>query len=141
MHVCLRVSVAHYAVLLPYSSAHCENTDDPNRYEAWASNVGARREPYWYKLARDRHLGLRKLGPDSAGSWIARYRDEAGSRHYQALGECSDACDFDAAKVAAESWFKDLDRGVADRHEDGELATVGSGRAAAAASDGQAGSH
>ncbi|MDB6159843.1 MAG: hypothetical protein JWO04_3549 [Gammaproteobacteria bacterium] len=40
-----------------------------------------RREPYWYKLARDRHLGLRKLGPDSAGSWIARYRDEAGSRH------------------------------------------------------------
>src|ERR1700730_1496020 len=85
-----------------------------------------RREPYWYKLARDRHLGLRKLGPDSAGSWIARYRDEAGRGHYKALGECLDACDSDAAKIAAESWFKDLDRGVADRHEDGELATVGS---------------
>jgi hypothetical protein len=41
MHVCLQLSVAHYAVLLPYSSAQCESRDDPNRYEAWASNVGA----------------------------------------------------------------------------------------------------
>jgi hypothetical protein len=24
--------------------------------------LGPPREPYWYKLARDRHLGLRKLG-------------------------------------------------------------------------------
>lgn len=36
----------------------------------------ARREPYWYKLSRDRHLGLRKLSVRSVGSWIARFRDE-----------------------------------------------------------------
>ena len=38
-----------------------------------------RREPYWYKLARDRHLGLRKLTEGTRGSWIARFRDESGA--------------------------------------------------------------
>jgi integrase len=84
-----------------------------------------RREPYWYKLARDRHLGLRKLSAESAGSWIARLRDETGRRHYKALGECGDPYDFDAAKLGAESWSKDCERGVTDR-QNGETCTVAS---------------
>src|ERR1700730_1461305 len=83
-----------------------------------------RREPYWYKLARDRHLGLRKLHPASAGAWIARFRDEARERHYKSLGECSNTFDFDAARVAAESWFRDQEQGVRDRADDGGPATV-----------------
>src|SRR5579862_5097410 len=78
-----------------------------------------RREPYWYKLSRDRHLGLRKLSQQSVGSWIARYRDETRQRRYKSLGECSDSFDFDAAKVAAEVWFRDKERGVCDRDEEG----------------------
>jgi len=84
-----------------------------------------RREPYWYKLARDRHLGLRKLSADRAGSWIARLRDDTGQRHYKALGECADDYDFDAAKISAESWFKDCERGVTNR-PNGEVPTVAS---------------
>jgi integrase len=83
-----------------------------------------RREPYWYKLARDRHLGLRKLHAESTGAWIARFRDEASERHYKSLGESSSTFDFDAAKVAAESWFRDQERGVRDRDDDGGPATV-----------------
>jgi integrase len=81
--------------------------------------LAARREPYWYKLSRDRHLGLRKLSQDSFGSWIARFRDEARQRHYKSLGECSDTFGFDAAKVAAEVWFRDREQGVRERDEDG----------------------
>jgi integrase len=79
----------------------------------------ARREPYWYKLSRDRHLGLRKLSQQSVGSWIARFRDEARHRQYKSLGECSDTFDFDAAKIAAEVWFRDKEQGVRDRDEEG----------------------
>jgi integrase len=79
----------------------------------------ARREPYWYKLSRDRHLGLRKLSQQSVGSWIARFRDEARHRQYKALGECSATLDFDAAKIAAEVWFRDQEHGVRDRDEEG----------------------
>jgi integrase len=86
--------------------------------------LAARREPYWYKLSRDRHLGLRKLSQDSVGSWIARFRDEARHRHYKSLGEYSDAFGFDAAKVAAEVWFRDREQGVGERREEGP-ATVG----------------
>jgi hypothetical protein len=56
-----------------------------------------RREPYWYKLSRGRHLGLRKLEVASPGTWIAKYRDEAGKRFHESLGEYSDAFGFDEA--------------------------------------------
>jgi integrase len=83
-----------------------------------------RREPYWYKLARDRHLGLRKLTAGTPGTWIARFRDDTGSRHYQSLGECSGKFDFDAAKVAAEAWFRDREHGVTGPDEHDGPATV-----------------
>src|SRR6266513_2329210 len=85
----------------------------------------ARREPYWYKLSRHRHLGLRKLSERSVGSWIARFRDEARHRQYKSLGECSATLDFDAAKIAAEVWFRDQEQGVRERDEEGP-ATVAS---------------
>ena len=86
--------------------------------------LAGRREPYWYKLSRDRHLGLRKLSQKSVGSWIARYRDEARQRHYKSLGECSDTLDFDGAKVAAEIWFRDKELGVRDIDEEEGPATI-----------------
>jgi hypothetical protein len=39
-------------------------------------------------------------------SWVARWRDDAGKQNYHSLGYASDTFDFDAAKVAAEVWFK-----------------------------------
>lgn len=86
--------------------------------------LAIRREPYWYKLARDRHLGLRKLTEGSPGAWIARFRNESGARRYQALGECTEVFDFDAAKIAAEVWFRDLEQGIEPRDDDGTPATV-----------------
>lgn len=85
--------------------------------------LASRREPYWRKLSKGRHLGFRKLA-DGAGSWIAKYRGEDGERAYKALGEFSEALDFDQAKVAAEAWFADLDRGVTGRTHDGKEVTV-----------------
>lgn len=86
--------------------------------------LGIRREPYWYKLARDRHLGLRKLTEGSPGAWIARFRDESGARRYQALGECTEVFDFDEAKVVAETWFRDLEQGIESHDDDGKPTTI-----------------
>jgi integrase len=73
-----------------------------------------RREPHWYKHAKDRHVGFRKTAaaPDVRGSWIGRYRREDGKRTYMALGELSDLLGFDQAVAKALVWFKELDRGV-----------------------------
>jgi len=86
--------------------------------------LAPRREPYWYKLSRDRHLGVRKLSEQSTGTWIARFRDESGKRQYRSLGECGETLDFDAAKLAAEAWFRDHEHGVRDRLHTGERSTV-----------------
>jgi integrase len=82
-----------------------------------------RREPYWYKLSRGRHLGLRKLEDASPGTWIAKYRDEAGKRLHESLGEYSEAFGFDEAKVAAEKWFAQCDGGGA-QHASGKAVDV-----------------
>ena len=82
-----------------------------------------RREPYWYKLSKGRFLGLRKL-PDGHASWIARLRDDQGDQKYKYLNELSEAFDFDQAKRDAEHWFRDIDRGVSGRNDDGIVATV-----------------
>ena len=56
---------------------------------------------------------------------MARYWEDRGKQRYHALGECSETRSFDAAKIEAETWFKDCERGVSDRQEDGAAATVG----------------
>ena len=87
--------------------------------------LAPRREPYWQKLSKGRYLGIRKL-PSGHAAWIARYRDDEGTQHYKALGEVSDAFGFDEAKQAAETWMRDAERGVSDRHDDGSRVTVAS---------------
>ncbi|MCX7054977.1 MAG: hypothetical protein NTU56_12360, partial [Proteobacteria bacterium] len=80
------------------------------------------REPFWHKLSTGRYLGLRlNLRGES---WIGRFRDEDGGQQYKALGELSPEFGFDPAKVAAELWFRDLERGVSGRTDDGDTATV-----------------
>ncbi|GMW05427.1 MAG: hypothetical protein AMXMBFR8_02240 [Nevskiales bacterium] len=70
--------------------------------------LAVRREPYWLKLETGRSLGYRKTA--AAGFWIARYRDRAGKKHYNALGQ-STGDDFDNAKRRAEAWFKTITGG------------------------------
>ena len=85
-------------------------------------DLTVRREPHWTKLSAGRYLGFRKL--DVGGTWIARYRTEDGAQKYKAIGELLPEFGFDQAKVAAEIWFRDLDRGVTGKTDDGKDATV-----------------
>lgn len=80
------------------------------------------REPFWQKLSTGRYLGLRLN--IRGESWIARYRNDDGDQQYKAIGELSPEFGYDQAKVAAEAWFKDLDRGVTGKTDDGKDATV-----------------
>lgn len=77
-----------------------------------------RREPYWVVISRGCALGYRKGG--KGGTWIARYRDDAGKQHYNALGAADDAMDADGgglsltyadAQREADTWFKLAARG------------------------------
>ncbi|WP_374433929.1 tyrosine-type recombinase/integrase [Inhella sp.] len=73
------------------------------------------REPYWQAQASGNYLGFRKMAADSEGTWIARSRDpETGRQRLRALGafEVLPLNErHDAAKKAAEDWFKHLGAG------------------------------
>jgi integrase len=77
------------------------------------SGLEPRREPYWARIQRGQYIGFRKL-PDGSGTWIARRRTEDGRQEYKSLGYESPALDFDAAKQAAEQWFKLRDADIKD---------------------------
>jgi integrase len=78
--------------------------------------------PYWMKLEKGRHIGFRKVGAvgEIVGTWLARRRIEdaqgIGSASYEQkpLGSATRTFDWDAAKRAAETWFKGRDSGIAD---------------------------
>jgi hypothetical protein len=81
------------------------------------AKLAVRREPYWVVVAKGCAVGYRK---GTSGTWIARYRDEAGKQHYQALGAADDAIDADGGTVCityaeaqrkADAWFKLAARG------------------------------
>ena len=74
------------------------------------SRLAPRREPYWRNLVTGGHLGYRKT-TKGGESWIARYRDKEGQRHFKALGQLSDL-PYKAAKVLAEDWFNSCRMGV-----------------------------
>jgi integrase len=85
------------------------------------SKLTARREPYWVVVSKGCAVGYRKAA--SGGTWIARYRDDAGKQHYNALGAADDAMDADGgglsltyadAQRAADAWFKLAARGFED---------------------------
>jgi integrase len=77
-----------------------------------------RREPYWVVISKGCAVGYRK--GNSGGTWIARYRDDSGKQHYNALGAADDAMDADGgglsltyadAQRIADQWFKLAARG------------------------------
>ncbi|HEX9434523.1 MAG TPA: integrase, partial [Burkholderiales bacterium] len=77
------------------------------------SRLKVRRDAYWQRLAQGRYVGFRRLAASTPGTWLARiYRDEG--YEYKPLGDFAQLEPgerFDAAKVAAEEWFRHLDHG------------------------------
>ncbi len=78
-----------------------------------------RRDPYWYRLAQGRYLGFRNMTKGKPGTWLARYYDgekyvypENGIGDFSTLPESEQ---FDAAKKAAEEWFKQQEMGVSPK--------------------------
>lgn len=75
------------------------------------SRLSPRREPYWAVISLGCALGYRRTIP--CGSWIARFRDEDGKQHYEALGAADDTRDpdnstalsFSQAQVRAGAFF------------------------------------
>jgi integrase len=71
-----------------------------------------RAEPYWTVISEGCALGYRRGA--KGGTWVARFRDEAGKQHYGALGAADDARDSDGLSVfsfaqaqgRARDWFR-----------------------------------
>ena len=71
-----------------------------------------RREPYWTVISAGNALGYRR--GVKGGTWIAKFRDDSGKRHLEALGAADDARDADGLSVfnfaqaqeRARSWFE-----------------------------------
>jgi hypothetical protein len=76
------------------------------------ARLSERREPYWTVVSEGCALGYRRGA--KGGTWIARFRDENGRQHYEALGAADDARDpdgltvfsFSQAQAKARDWFK-----------------------------------
>src|SRR6516165_1893685 len=76
------------------------------------ARLSERREPYWTVISEGCALGYRR--GVKGGTWIARFRDENGRQHYEALGAEDDARDpdgltvfgFPQAQARARDWFK-----------------------------------
>lgn len=66
------------------------------------SKLTPRREPYWDRIEAGCFLGYRKLS-DGTGTWVARWRNEAGAQKYHALGSLDT---YDAAAKSAREWFE-----------------------------------
>ena len=61
------------------------------------TKLPARREPYWTVLSAGCALGYRRGA--KGGTWIAKFRDDDGRQHYEALGAADDARDPDGLSV------------------------------------------
>ena len=74
-----------------------------------------RRDPYFESLATGCALGFRKMSAATEGTWVARWRDPAtGKQHHKPLGsfdELTPSDRYDAAKRAADAWFRHLGMG------------------------------
>lgn len=93
------------------------------------AKLAERREPYWTVISAGCALGYRKGA--KGGTWIARFRDETGKQHYEALGAADDARDADGRSVysfaqaqeRARDWFRQKAREEAGEasaeHDDG----------------------
>ncbi len=72
-----------------------------------------RREPYWTVISVGCALGYRKGAVN--GSWIARFRDDTGSQHYESLGGADDARDSDNLTVFSFAEAQTLARAFFER--------------------------
>lgn len=61
------------------------------------SKLAVRREPYWTVISKGCAFGYRRAA--NGGTWVARFRDDAGKQHYLALGAADDARDADKLTV------------------------------------------
>lgn len=68
--------------------------------------------PYFHRLRQGFYLGLRCTAAGGIGFWIARRLIGERKYRHKAIGEVSEALDFDAAIKLAEAWASELDRGV-----------------------------
>jgi integrase len=77
--------------------------------------LAVRHGPYFHKIINGCFVGFRKHSDQSAGAWLALYRDaDTGKRTLHSLGSfdtVTPADRFTAAKKAAEVWFAHLDAG------------------------------
>lgn len=76
------------------------------------ASLTKRREPYWTVISKGTALGYRK--GSKGGTWVARYRDDDGKQHYEAIGAADDVRDpdgvsvlsFPQAQANARDWFQ-----------------------------------
>ena len=57
------------------------------------TKLAQRAEPYWTVISEGCALGYRR--GSKGGTWVARFRDDSGKQHYEALGGADDARDPD----------------------------------------------
>lgn len=73
------------------------------------------KEPHWQALSAGRYLGFRPSTASGHGSWVARFNDvSTGKKPSRSLGDFGTLPPrdrYDAAKAAAEEWFKHLSLG------------------------------
>src|SRR6516165_8975112 len=75
------------------------------------AKLPARHSPYWMVISTGGALGYRR--GVNGGTWIAKFRDDSGSRHHEVIAEADDARDPDGRSVLsfvqaqekARSWF------------------------------------
>lgn len=77
------------------------------------SQLATRREPYWTVISAGCALGYRRAA--AGGSWIAKFRDDAGYRSYEALGAADDARDADGVTVFSFAQAQNRARAYFDR--------------------------
>src|SRR6516165_4882487 len=74
--------------------------------------LAIRAEPYWTVISAGCALGYRRGA--KVGTWIAKFRDDEGRRHLEALGAADDVRDADGltvfsfaqAQTKARDWFQ-----------------------------------
>ena len=84
-----------------------------------------RREPYWTVISAGCALGYRRGA--KGGTWIAKFRDDDGNRHLEALGAADDVREADGltvfsfaqAQAKARDWFQ-----AKARRQAGDLAPL-----------------
>jgi integrase len=74
------------------------------------TSLKPRRDPYWNRLSKGQFIGFRKMTASSGGTWSSRMLDETtGKQQAHPLGDFGELPDgerYDAAKKAADAWFK-----------------------------------